>query len=229
MADARHRQNTTAGDYVAGVPGQFAYAAVLGRPLLAVGLIRLWKARELRFLGVAVTIVVVYVLAWVPGKIYYADGMLPLMLGAGAAPAEGWLASAPHRMRRRRLLTAGTVTSAQVAVPAVLPVVPLAAVRDSPASTTVTDSIGLAATDSHRRGLGQGTDQRKRAAQLGLYGRVRRGRSARHLRRSRPPAAVIPAHNSFWTSGRGASSDRTVLVVGARSPSCARTSPAAGC
>jgi hypothetical protein len=32
--------------------------------------------------------VVVYVLAWIPGKPYYSDGMAPAVLAAGAVAAE---------------------------------------------------------------------------------------------------------------------------------------------
>ena len=44
-------------------------------PLVVAGFVVLWRTAELRFIAVAATLVVVYVLAWVPGKVYYADGV----------------------------------------------------------------------------------------------------------------------------------------------------------
>ena len=215
MAGALHTQNTSVGDYIGGLPGQFVYAGVLGVPLLVVGMMRLWRPPELRFLGVAVTIVVIYVLAWVPGKVYYADGMLPVVLAAGAVPAGEWLTSARHHVRRRWLVVAGTVLGIVLTVPATLPVVPLASLHTTSAGTTVTDTVGwpqltadVAAQDRALTRAGTPptaiyTGAYAEAGALDTYG------GHDHL----PP--VISAHNTFWMWGPGSASDRTVLVVDA--------------
>ena len=57
--------------------------------------------RELRFIAVAATLVVVYVLAWIPGKPYYSDGMAPAVLAAGAVATERWIARGAGRRLRR--------------------------------------------------------------------------------------------------------------------------------
>src|SRR5262249_60463837 len=57
MASALHQQNTSAADYIAGLPGQLIYTAVLGIPLVIAGFGRLYRTPELRFLGVPPTIV----------------------------------------------------------------------------------------------------------------------------------------------------------------------------
>jgi hypothetical protein len=214
MADALHTQNTSVGDYIGGLPGQFVDAGVLGVPLIVAGMIKLWRAPELRFLGVAVAIVVIYILAWVPGKAYYTDGMLPVVLAAGAVPAGEWLTSARDHVRRRRLVVAGTVIGAALTVPATLPVVPLAIVHNTNASTTVTDTVGwpqltadVAVQDRALTRAGTSptaiyTAAYAQAGALDTYG------GHDHL----PP--VVSAHNTFWMWGPGNASDRTVLVVG---------------
>ncbi len=88
MATALHQQNTSLADYIAGLPAQLLYAGALGIPLAVAGFIACWRRRELRFLAIAVTLIVAYVLAWVPGKVYYTAGVLPAVLAAGSVPAS---------------------------------------------------------------------------------------------------------------------------------------------
>ncbi|HEX8005488.1 MAG TPA: hypothetical protein VF482_03575, partial [Trebonia sp.] len=179
------------------------------------GMMRLWRTPELRFLGVAVTIVVIYVLAWVPGKVYYTDGMLPVVLAAGAVPAGEWLTRARHHVRRRWLVVAGAALGVVITVLATLPVVPLASLHETSASTTVTDTVGwpqltadVAAQDRALTRAGAPpaaiyTGAYAEAGALDTYGGHDR----------LPP--VISAHNTFWMWGPGNASDRTVLVVDA--------------
>ncbi|MGH3119465.1 MAG: glycosyltransferase family 39 protein, partial [Streptosporangiaceae bacterium] len=101
MASALHQQNTSPADYAGGLPAQFIYLGLLVAPLLVAGFIRLWRTPQLRFIAVTATVVIVYVLAWVPGKPYYSDGMAPALLAAGAAAAERWAARG-RRLRVRR-------------------------------------------------------------------------------------------------------------------------------
>src|ERR1700683_3007203 len=84
MASALHQENTSAGDYIGGLPAQLVYIGLLAVPLFVAGLILLFRSREPRFIGIAFAIVLVYVLAWVPGRPYYADGLAPALLAAGA-------------------------------------------------------------------------------------------------------------------------------------------------
>jgi 4-amino-4-deoxy-L-arabinose transferase-like glycosyltransferase len=105
MASALHQQNSSAADYAGGLPAQLVYLGLVGAVLGVAGFIRLWRTPELRFIAVAVTVVVVYVLAWVPGKVYYADGVAAAVLGAGAVSAERSTA----RLRHRRSLRDGVL------------------------------------------------------------------------------------------------------------------------
>ena len=212
MAAALHQQNTSAGDYAVGLPGQLVYAGLLGIPLVIAGLIRLWREPELRFIGVAATLVGLYVLAWVPGKVYYTDGMLPAVLAAGSVSAERWMDRWP---RVRSALIGAALVGTLVAVTNALPVLPLAIVHNAGVSSTVTDGIGwpqltaqVAAQDAALTRAGRPptsvfTGAYAEAGALDLYG------GQYHL----PP--VVSGHNAFWTWGPADASDKTVLVVDA--------------
>lgn len=223
MAGALHRQNTSAADYIAGLPGQLVYTGVLGVPLVIAGFGRLYRTRDLRFFGVAATAVVVYVLAWVPGKIYYSDGMLPVVIAAGAVSAEHWLArpstrasTGASRLRLRQgLIAASVAATIALIVPDALPVLPIAALHTVLPDKTVNDSIGwpqltaaVAAQDAALTTAGERpasiyTIAYAEAGALHVYG------GPYHL----PP--VVSAHNAFWTWGPPDASDQTVLVVDA--------------
>jgi Dolichyl-phosphate-mannose-protein mannosyltransferase len=219
MANALHQQNSSTADYIAGLPGQLIYTGLLGVPLVIAGFVRLYRDRRLRFLAVAATLVVLYVLAWVPGKIYYSDGMLPVLIAAGSVSAEGWLARdrGDRRLRSRHgLVAAGVVLTGLVVVPQALPAVPIAAVHKLPPDKNVNDSIGwqqlvadVAAQDAALTKDGHAptsvyTGAYAEAGALLLYG------GPDHL----PP--VVSAHNSFYTWGPPAgASDETVIVVDA--------------
>ena len=215
MANALHQQNTSTANYIAGLPGQLVYAGLLGIPLVIAGFIRLYRNDELRFLGIAATLVVVYVLAWVPGKVYYSDGMLPAVIAAGSVSAGHWLARARRPRLRQGIVAAGAVLGIVLIVPNTLPVLPLAALHKVPPDKTVNDSIGwpqltaaVAAQNTALTRAGQPptsiyTIAYAEAGALDLYG------GPYHL----PP--VISAHNSFWMWGPGDASDTRVLVVDA--------------
>jgi 4-amino-4-deoxy-L-arabinose transferase-like glycosyltransferase len=214
MASALHQQNTTAVDYITGLPAQLQYVGILGVPLVIAGFIRLYRTRELRFLAVAATLVVLYVLAWVPGKVYYADGMLPVVMAAGSVSAERWLARGRRPRLRRGLVVAGVVLGIVFIVPSTLPVLPVAVLHQVPPENSLNDGVGwpqlaalVAAQDKALTQAGEApvsvyTGSYAEAGALDLYG-------AGQL------PAVISAHNSFWTWGPGGAADGTVLVVDA--------------
>jgi 4-amino-4-deoxy-L-arabinose transferase-like glycosyltransferase len=215
MASALHQQNTSAADYIVGLPAQLQYVGILGVPLVIAGFIRLYRTRELRFLAVAATLVVLYVVLWVPGKVYYSDGMLPVVMAAGAVSAEGWLARGRRPRLRRGLIAAGVILGIVFIVPSTLPVLPIAVLHKVPPENSLNDGVGwpqlaaaVAAQDKALTQAGQAptsvyTGAYAEAGALDLYG------AGDHL----PP--VISAHNSFWTWGPGDAADATVLVVDA--------------
>jgi hypothetical protein len=215
MASALHRQNTSAGNYAAGLPAQLIYAGLLGIPLVIAGMITLWRDARLRFLGVAATLVLIYVLAWIPGKVYYADGILPAVLAAGSVSAERWIARARRPRARRAAIGALALAGTLVALPGVLPLLPVASVHEVSGATSIADGIGwpqltaeVAAQNAALTRAGQPpasvfTGDYAQAGALETYG------GPYHL----PP--VISGHNTFWLWGPGDASDTTVLYVDA--------------
>jgi hypothetical protein len=217
MASALHQQNTSAGNYAVGLPAQLVYAGLLGIPLVIAGFVTLWRDARLRFLGVAVTLILIYVLAWIPGKVYYSDGMLPAVLAAGSMSAERWIAKARRPRARRAAIGVLALAGTLVTLPGLLPLLPIASVHAVSGSAALADGIGwpqltatVAAQDAALTRAGQPptavfTGSYAEAGALDLYG------GPDHL----PP--VISAHNSFWTWGPGDASDTTVLYVDAAS------------
>ncbi|MGH3188588.1 MAG: glycosyltransferase family 39 protein [Streptosporangiaceae bacterium] len=130
MADALHQQNTSAADYIGGLPQQFVAAGLLGIPLVIAGFITLWRAAGLRFLGVTATLIVLYVLVWIPGKVYYADGILPAVLAAGSVPAERWIAKARRPRARRAAIGVLALAGTVVVLPLALPLLPIASLHE---------------------------------------------------------------------------------------------------
>jgi 4-amino-4-deoxy-L-arabinose transferase-like glycosyltransferase len=215
MASALHQQNTSAADYAGGLPLQLAAAGLLGIPLVIAGFITLWRAAQLRFLGVTATLVVIYVLVWVPGKVYYADGMLPAVLAAGSVSAERWIAKARRPRARRAVVGVLALAGTVVILPIALPLLPIASLHTVSGTATIADGIGwpqlaaeVAAQDAALTRAGQPptsifTGSYAEAGALDVYG------GPYHL----PP--VISGHNTFWLWGPGDASDTTVLYVDA--------------
>jgi 4-amino-4-deoxy-L-arabinose transferase-like glycosyltransferase len=215
MASALHEQNTSTADYVGGLPAQLVYAGLLGIPLFIAGFITLWRTTQLRFLGVTAALVLIYVLVWIPGKVYYVDGVLPAILAAGSVSAEGWIARARRpRARRVAIGVLATVGTALI-LPATLPLLPSASLHTVSGATSVADGIGwpqltadVAAQDAALTRAGQPptaifTGAFAQAGALDVYG------APYHL----PP--VISGHNTFWLWGPGDAPDTTVLYVDA--------------
>jgi Dolichyl-phosphate-mannose-protein mannosyltransferase len=218
MSAALHRQNTSPADYAGALPAEIVYLGLVMAPLAVAGFVVLWRTAELRFIAVAATLVVAYVLAWVPGKVYYADGVAAAVLAAGAAATERWIARAGRPGGRLRLVIVASLVAVAATLPLVLPILPASAVHSLPASSqhsAVGDSIGwpqlthaVAAQDAALVRAGQPptsifTGYYPEAATLAVYG------GADHL----PP--VLSGHNAYWMWGPGQASDRRVLVVDA--------------
>jgi hypothetical protein len=218
MSAALHQQNTSPADYAGALPAQLLYLGLLVAPLIVAGLVVLWRTRELRFLAITATLVLVYVLAWIPGKVYYADGVAPAVLAAGALATERWIARARRPRVRRGLVVGASLVGVAVALPSLLPILPVSDVHDLPVSSqqsSLGDTIGwpqltsaIAAQDTALTRAGHPptsifTGYYAEAGALDVLG------SAGHL----PP--VLSGHNAYWMWGPGRASDRTVLVVDA--------------
>ncbi len=217
MAGAVRGENSGPAAYAIGIPDQVAFAGLLVIPVLIGGYVWLWRSAQLRFIAIAVTVMTVYVVVWVPGKGYYSEGTVALLLGAGAATAERWMARGRRPKQRLGVLLAATLVGVAVALPADLPVVPVADLHTIKGQDQVTtgDTVGwpqlvqaVSAQNAALRRAGEPptsifTGNYGEAGALDILG------SHDHL----PP--VLSGHNTFWLWGPGRASDRTVLVVDA--------------
>lgn len=219
MSQALHMENSAVASYAGAVPAQLVYLGLLVAPLVVAGFVVLWRSPELRFLAITSTLVFGYVLAWVPGKPYYADGLAPVILAAGAAAAERWQARARHPRARWALLLAAPLVLTVLIVPIGLPVLPVGDVHSLPASSQANPNLGdtigfpqlaraVAAQAASLARAGQPptaifTGYYAEAAAVDVFD------SPAHL----PP--VLSGHNAYWMWGPGRASDQTVLVVDA--------------
>lgn len=216
MAAHLHDVNSGPLSHVLGILDQLAYAGLFVIPLLIAGFVRLWRTKDLRFLAIAATLLVVFVLVWVPGKGYYSEGTAPAVLAAGSLAAERWIHRGPRRRLRLGLVTAAPLLSMAVSVPSTLPVLPVTALHDVRNLETVTtaDTVGwpqfvdtVAAEDTALTSAGRPptavfTANYGQAAALDVLG------TGHHL----PP--VLSGHNTYSLWGPGRASDTTVLAVG---------------
>ncbi|HEY3872593.1 MAG TPA: glycosyltransferase family 39 protein [Actinocrinis sp.] len=220
MASALHRQNSSVADYISGLPVQLlSLGGLLAFPLAVAGFVVLWRRPQLRFLAVATTLIVVYVVAWVPGKSYYSFGMAPALLAAGAVAAEGWIARARRPRLRTAVVVAAPLVGCLVLMPLDLPLVPVTDVHSLPSSSqrlsNVGDTVGwpqfasaVAAQDAALAQAGQPPTSIFTGA-YGEAGALDALGSGYRL----PP--VLSGHNAYWMWGPGQASDQTVLVVDA--------------
>ena len=217
MASVLHQLNSTPANRLTGPAIILAFAGLLVIPLLVAGFVRLWRTPELRFLAITSTLLVGYVLAWVPGKTYYGEGTAPALLASAAVAAEGWIARGRRPGLRRRLVVAAPLVSIAISVQTILPVVPVAYLHDVPDLDTVTtaDTFGwpqltraVAAQNAALARAGQAPTSIF-AGHYGEAGALDVLGGADHL----PP--VLSGHNNYWIWGPGRASDRIVLVVDA--------------
>ena len=217
MASALHQINSTPADYLLALPTQLDYAGLTVIPLLIVGFVWLWRTAELRFLAVTATLLVVYVVAWVPGKAYYSEGTCAVLLAAGAVVAERWIRRGRRPRLRQWVVVLTILHGVALVLPADLPVVPVADLHTvwGQDQVTTADTVGwpqltreVAAQDAALVRAGEPPTSIF-AGDYGEAGALDVLGSGYHL----PP--VLSGHNTFWLWGPGRASDRTVLVVDA--------------
>jgi hypothetical protein len=112
------------------IPFQFFLANVWLTPVWVVGLLRLFRDREIRWahpIGCCWLFLVVAFTAG-GGKAYYLTGMLAVLLAAGAQPCLEW---ARRKKGRLRGWMVGAGIATLVALPITLPLVPLAHLNKS--------------------------------------------------------------------------------------------------
>lgn len=210
MSAALRAEHSSGSDYVTALPAQLVYPGLFAIPLIAVGLVRLLREEQTRFLGIAAIALAAYVVLSIPGRPYYDAGVLPLLLGAGADLVE----RAKPRLRHTILI--GIPVSTLLTLETLLPIQPVAAEHTIPgiakANSDLGDTIGWpqladAVAADVARLTADGTaptsiyaDSYAEAAAIAYYDT------------GQPP--VLSGHNQYWLWGPGDASDAVVLVIG---------------
>ena len=196
------------------VPFQVLLAGPVLAPIWIAGLVRLFRdpaLRPVRFTGWAWVLLAVTFTA-TGGKPYYLAGLLPLLIGSGAAPLDGWLTGGRRRVRAALLAGAVAISAAAGAVIA-LPVLPA---RDAAPVVAVNPDVGetigwpdlVAAVARARQQLPAGASVVIFTANYGEAGAVDRYGPAVGL----PPA--YSGHNAYGLWGPPPDGGAPVIAVG---------------
>jgi 4-amino-4-deoxy-L-arabinose transferase-like glycosyltransferase len=122
------------------VPFQLLLVSPVLAPVWVAGLVRLFRdpaVRDYRFIAWAwVALAIAFMASG--GKPYYLGGLLPVLLGAGAAPVDRWLRLGRSRARERTLRAAIVLSGAVSAVIAL----PLLPARDAGPTVAVNADVG---------------------------------------------------------------------------------------
>ena len=200
------------------LPYQLVLFAPLLAPLWIAGLVRLFRDPGLRWCRALGWAYVLLAAAFIAsgGKPYYLGGMLPLLVGAGAAPAVTWMGR--RRSRSRRVaLAAALVLSAAISALIMLPVVPVGTLHRTPIVALDYDAgetvawptyVGEIASVYRPLPAGRHTSVAIITSNYGEAGAVDRFGPAWRL-----PQAYS-GHNGFWYWGPPPASAHTFVAVG---------------
>ena len=197
------------------VPYQVVLISPVLVPVWVAGLRRLGRDPRLarwRCLAVAyLVLVVIFVLTG--GKPYYLCGMYPALLAAGAEPTLAWVHRGARRQRAARL-GAAFALSAVVSAVLMLPIVPVAALHDTPVAAINYDAGETVGWPRFATAVGRVYDglpavQRERTVFLGAnYGETGA------VLRFRPDIPAYGGHNSLWALGPPPADTATAIAVG---------------
>jgi 4-amino-4-deoxy-L-arabinose transferase-like glycosyltransferase len=200
------------------LPEQLFLVSLFLAPVWIAGLVRLFRAEELRFaraIGWAyVLLALVFVVSG--GKSYYLAGMYPALLAAGAQPTLGWIRRG-RRLLRRSALAAAFLLSAFGSIYYGLPVVALRSLHTTSVVSVNYDIGETVAWPTYARQIATAWDTlptsvRAHAAILASnYGEA--GAIDRY-----GPALGLPAaysgHMGFWYWGPPPAGATSVLGIG---------------
>jgi len=215
MSEALRREHSSAHDYSLIVVAQVVYIGLAALPLAVVGARRLWRDGSLRFLGIAALLVVLFVIADIPGRPYYTAGLIPVLLAAGAVTLEEVTS---RRVHWRRWLLAPPMAAA-LSIVLVLPVLPEAVLAQvggfHSINYNLAETIGWPQLADQVKSVYEALPARQRsrtsvftsnygeAGALGVYWGAGPGL---------PP--VLSGHDTYWSWGPGHAPDATVLALG---------------
>jgi 4-amino-4-deoxy-L-arabinose transferase-like glycosyltransferase len=207
-------ESTSSESWWAIVPFQVLLVSPLLAPIWIAGLVRLFRdpsIREFRFLAWAWLVLAVVFMAS-GGKPYYLAGLLPALIGAGAAPADRWVERGEQRARKAALIGAVAISGVIGAVIS-LPILP--AENADPVialNEDVGETIGWPEFATTVAGVYRALPNRERAVILaGNYG------EAGAIDRYGPDLGLPPAHsghNAYGDWGPPPGRNGPVIVVG---------------
>jgi hypothetical protein len=197
------------------LPEQLAVVSVFLAPVWIAGLVRLFRAPELRFaraIGWAYLLLAAVFLT-TGGKVYYLAGIYPPLLAAGAQPTLDWARRGRRRLRRVSLALA-LALSVLVSVAIVLPVAPIRDLHNTPFEYDIGETVAWPtyvheiATAWNRLPSSVRAHATILTSNYGEAGAVDRYGPALGL------PAVYSGHMGFWYWGPPPASATSVLGVG---------------
>ena len=212
MSHALASEHSASGDYVGYLPAQIIYPGILALPIVIAGVRYLARTPVLRFLVVALVLVVAFVFIDIPGRPYYPAGFYPLLYAAGAVAIEARVAT------RRGAYLIAPVIGALASVVLILPLLPLATMAKLrflhklaydqgetvgwPALTRTVATVYDALPPAQRRTTSIFTGNYGEAGAIALYG------AGYNL------PEPLSGHNNYWLWGPGQQPDATVIAFG---------------
>lgn len=213
MSGALRAEHSSTSDYITAVPAQLIYIGLLSVPLAALGIVRLSRQPATRFAGIGAALLLVYVIADIPGRPYYADGFAFLVLAAGAVAVEA--AGGPSR---RWLWVAAPVAGALVVMPAVLPVLPVSDLHQVPGlpklNTDIGDTVGWPQLTAQVAAAYRAIPPAQRAQASIFTGDYGEAAAIAWFGSAYDLPYPLSGHNNFALWGPGHAPDTTVVAVG---------------
>lgn len=206
-------ENGGAGNIGSWVVGQVIMTALAMVAVWVAGLRFLWRSERplWRALAWAYGLLVVFFAVTTGAKIYYLAGAYVYLLAAGAVAIDGWLAARQDQLRRLLLTTA--VTTA-VALPIVLPVLPVADIGWTyQVNSTAAESVGWPQLVSTVRSVWTALPPRQRAGAVIFASNYGEASAISELGRGTGLPQAVSGHNTYWWWGPGNPRASTVVAV----------------
>lgn len=197
---------------------QLVLVSLLLAPVWIAGLVRMLRDRQRpggRALAVAYVVLLAVIVA-TGGKPYYAAGMLPLLVAAGARPAADWMRRG--RTRLRTVLIGAVLVLSLGNLYIALPVVPAADLRASGvagANYDAGETVGWPAFVAEIAAVYRGLPAAQRPGTVILASNYGEAGAVQHFGPDdRRRAAVYGVHNAYWYWGPPPASAATAVAVG---------------
>ena len=213
MTQALNRENGGLANIGTWVAGQLAVVTLALARVWVAGLRFLWRSGRPLWRAMAWSYGLLFVLFAVTtgAQTYYLGAAYVYLLAAGAVAIDGWLQARPGRLRN--LLLASALTTA-VAVPLVLPVLPVDdigwtyKINKNPGET-----VGWPQVVRTVDGVWKSLPARQRASAVIFAGDYGEAGAINELGRGTGLPTAVSGHNSEWWWGPGNSRATTVVAV----------------